>query len=180
MSRNLGQTNCYYCPGEIKLVESPRTITKEEMGGYSQFTEMIVANAECATCAAKYLAWIEIPGDTYLTRRPNDTREFSDLSFRSTFNDEPGEDDLPDVIVSRWPHRCLACDKKVPEYRSVCDKCNALVSAVGEVIDRTKAAAALLRQHPETAKQIESAVRLGADKDALKKLVEELFNTTAP
>jgi hypothetical protein len=57
----------------------------------------VVAAATCAKCGAKYLAWV----DDRAMRRPLGASHrfvgdlFFDLSFRSTFNDEPGPDDLP-------------------------------------------------------------------------------------
>lgn len=107
MSRNLCQTTCYYCSTEPKLIELPRPITKDEAFVYfDEYEGMLVANAECPLCEAKYLAWIDEsgrrPDPTYgmMFRRAGSTNEdgtpvIQDLSFRSSFNDEPGDDDLP-------------------------------------------------------------------------------------
>lgn len=86
MSRNLARTDCYFCGGHVVDVEEPREITAEDCGAYLEtYAGMTVANAECRVCGAKYLAWV--------------TTLFSwhgrDLSFRSTFNDEPGDADMP-------------------------------------------------------------------------------------
>lgn len=52
---------------------------------------MLVANATCPGCSAEYLAWMyDIPG-----RRHRKEGGIQDLSFRSTFDDEPGIPDLP-------------------------------------------------------------------------------------
>jgi hypothetical protein len=97
MSRNIGQRDCYFCPSKVILIEPPRLVTKEDTGAYqSEFEGMMVANAKCPACLAKYLAWVTgPPGSSWnnLPREENQTHV--DLSFRSTFNDEPGEDDLP-------------------------------------------------------------------------------------
>lgn len=110
MSRNLGQTHCDYCLSEVVCVEAARPITKEEAGPYfAEYEGMLVANAECPLCLAKYLAWVDEThrknrqwSDYY--RRPVglDARAMPtpvDLSFRSSFNDEPGDDDLPEYDV---------------------------------------------------------------------------------
>ena len=92
MSRNIGQTHCKYCFGDIVLVEHPRNIKKEEAGVYfGEYKGLKVANAECEICCAKYLAWMEVIG------LGADIAEWKirDLSFRSTFDDEPGPKDVP-------------------------------------------------------------------------------------
>lgn len=95
MSRNLCQTSCYFCGGVVTIVEAERALSEKDAGCYfPEFVGMIVANAECFDCEAKYLAWVrDIPG------RRHRAEPFEDLSFRSTFNDEPGLDDLPRWIV---------------------------------------------------------------------------------
>lgn len=107
MARNLGQTYCDFCnTKDIVLIEKPRPITKEDAGKYFESYEgMIIANAECSSCGTKYLAWIDertITGShkDYYNRyiRPRhiiDGELFFDLSFRSSFRDEAGDDDLP-------------------------------------------------------------------------------------
>lgn len=67
---------------------------------WDEYEGMKVANATCPMCAAKYLAWCS-ESNMHRTRyggRRLDGLEpgtFGDLSFRSSFNDEPGIDDLP-------------------------------------------------------------------------------------
>jgi hypothetical protein len=99
MSRNLCQRNCEFCPGVPTFDEKPRPITEADAGRYfPEYKGMLVANATCPLCEAKYLAWVdEAPRDTgwSVFRRPSEDEPFVDLSFRSTFNDEPGDDDLP-------------------------------------------------------------------------------------
>jgi len=101
MSRNLCSTRCYYCGFEpVRLEETPRPITSDEAFVYfEEYAGMLVANAVCPLCEAKYLAWCD--ETTRINKRwqsyhhgPTDGGYF-DLSFRSTFNDEPGPDDKP-------------------------------------------------------------------------------------
>lgn len=87
MSRNLCTNRCAYCDVDVRLEESPRLIRKDEAGCYyNEYRQMLVANAVCDACGAKYLAWYW---------RQAAGGEHDDLSFRSTFNDEPGPSDLP-------------------------------------------------------------------------------------
>jgi hypothetical protein len=105
MSRNLSRTDCYFCGDVPKLVEVPRPITAEEAGVYfAEYEGLLVANAECPRCGAKYLAWVDERGYVrpelwcgmlVAPRVPDDDIGFVDLSFRSTFNDEPGDADRP-------------------------------------------------------------------------------------
>jgi hypothetical protein len=114
MSRNLGRIDCYFCEGRVKLVGKVHPIMREECGGYfSEYDGMLVADAECSDCEAKYLAWVDestrVSGGW---NRGRDEREFVDLSFRSTFDDEAGAADMPrwEIHVVRqrarpWPYR---------------------------------------------------------------------------
>jgi len=143
MSRNLGDTFCKFCGEPVVMVEEPRAITRKEAGvyfdvrdGYS-YCNMQCANAECPVCKAKYLAWVSLKNCLGYTRHHYgdqvNERGFFDLSFRSTFNDEEGAEDRPDVIVqwervahtSPWP-RCIGCKAKMrknwdDEWK--CDEC---------------------------------------------------------
>ncbi len=107
MSRNLADTTCAGCRwGDVRLVETPRPITEAEAGCYfPEYEGMVVANAQCLLCEAKYLAWVDEA--TKLRRHGYERRPvdgpFVDLSWRSTFNDEPGADDLPAFDVDRPP-----------------------------------------------------------------------------
>lgn len=100
MSRNLGQRDCHFCPGDIKLLEAPRPIAREDCGVYfKEYDGMMVAKAHCTACLAKYIAWVS--GGMYSNRpQLEEGQTHHDLSFRSTFNDEPGEDDLPRYKVT--------------------------------------------------------------------------------
>jgi hypothetical protein len=96
VSRNLCSILCQHCPGQPALVESPRPITREEAGVYfGEYQGMLVANAECPTCLAKYLAWVgkhpQWPHEVHI----DPDLGFHDLSYRAAFNDEPAEEDLP-------------------------------------------------------------------------------------
>jgi hypothetical protein len=126
MSRNLSRTNCCFCSGRIVLEERARHITKDECGIYwDKYEGLYVSNAHCFECEAKYLAWVEERTTSYglgSRYQASVIREFGffDLSFRSTFNDEPGEDDLPkfkiEIVITRsrqpWP-TCVRCKKRV-------------------------------------------------------------------
>lgn len=110
MSRNIAEgTRCDRCHKDrvIKLVEDPRTITVEDTGSgmFDEFEGMLVAHAACWICGAKYLAWCDerprVRPNGWSARvaepvgRAYQVGGYFDLSYRSTFNDEPGEDDLP-------------------------------------------------------------------------------------
>ncbi len=145
MSRNLGEISCTFCYGKVTLDESPRPITREECAGYYDTREgygyagAIVANATCEDCKAKYLAHVDFSACTgygshsYFHKR--DDQPFFDLSHRSTFNDEPYPDDMPDEIIVRktiiaerrpWP-RCAGCGEKAlcknPKPGDYCPTC---------------------------------------------------------
>lgn len=104
MSRNLCRTDCYYCNGVVELRAEKAPITASERGPYTDYDGMSVAPAECVDCLAKYLAWVDWPSQP---RRSDYSQggPFFDLSFRSSFNDEPGPDDLPvydiEVVTTR-------------------------------------------------------------------------------
>ena len=99
MSRNIGQSTCPHCGDTPVIKELPHPITEQEAHRYYEgYKGMIVARAECPSCCAVYLAWID---ESQCTRpvyprgtHPFDGR-FVDLSYYSTFNDEPGEADGP-------------------------------------------------------------------------------------
>lgn len=110
MSRNLAQTVCYFCDGAVRLEEEGRPITKAEAGPYYEttggygFAGMVVANATCVDCEASYLAWIDQSRCDGYGAHPQTDRQglgFYDLSFRQTFNDEPGPLDMPKWLIVR-------------------------------------------------------------------------------
>ncbi len=85
MSRNLLNKRCDRCDGIVLCLEDARALRPEEGGVYYEgFKDLLFANADCVVCGAQYLAWMHL--DKY----------HHDLSYRSTFNDEPGEKDLPE------------------------------------------------------------------------------------
>ena len=93
MSRNLAMATCERCHSSVELEEAARPITEQEAGPYFEaYTGMLVANATCPRCQARYLAWV---------RAWACEASYFDLSYRSTFNDEPGPGDLPkpDLLV---------------------------------------------------------------------------------
>lgn len=122
MSRNIGSTSCEFCPGAVVCEEAPRPITRKEAGPYfEEYEGMLVADAECKDCCAKYLAWLKsAPRGYQESVRVDDSGRLLpfDLSYRSTFNDEPGEADLPkytiEVMYLRKPFpTCAECGKRI-------------------------------------------------------------------
>lgn len=102
MSRNICDTVCQHCEHEVDLVEEPRSITEDEAGPYfEEYRTMTVANAECPACKAKYLAWVHPPTKGIHAGHCYHDGLVYDLSYRSTFNDEPGEADLPEYEVEK-------------------------------------------------------------------------------
>lgn len=99
MSRNIGKTNCNRCPApRVALLEVPRLITEKDAGiHYQEFHGLYVADAECPLCGARYLAWIDWPkGPSHWHRNHcRSDGDYTDLSYRSAFNDQPGADDMP-------------------------------------------------------------------------------------
>ena len=105
MSRNLCRTTCYYCDSPVLPKEEPRLATKFDVGRYTEQYEgrLWCAAAVCPACRATYLAWYS---DTPWPREstvPECQEEIMDLSFRSSFDDEPDDADLPLYAVEkRW------------------------------------------------------------------------------
>jgi hypothetical protein len=126
MSRNLCQTNCDGCGYDgVELLEAPRPIRADECGPYfPEYEGMLVANAECVYCAAKYLAWVNETTRKnkmhyrdwrYPGKEPWDDKPFVDLSWRAAFNDEPAEEDLPEYDVK--PQRVGPYTGRLLAYR---------------------------------------------------------------
>jgi hypothetical protein len=111
MSRNLLRTDCYFCNAVPELTSEPVYISPDQAGSYySEYEGMIVADAICPACGALYLAWVDEttkkrkhPGD----RAPDEYSKFVDLSFLSTFNDEPDPYDLPVWYVNQFGKRMM-------------------------------------------------------------------------
>ena len=98
MSRNLCRTDCYFCRGEVTSIEAPRLPTESDLGRYfDMFRHLHFSHAACVDCEAKYLAW----HDNARWGSAPIQLALTDLSFRSTFNDEPGDDDLPKWKIGR-------------------------------------------------------------------------------
>lgn len=102
MSRNLGDTCCEICHDTVELCGETHPITREEAGPYfDEYDGMLVADAVCTRCDAKYLAWVK---RKKWSRAADDTRPFEDLSFRKAFNDEPATEDLPSPEMLKTIH----------------------------------------------------------------------------
>ena len=99
MSRNIGIAECDRCGVTPVLSERPRKITrKDACKFYEEFEGLIVAHAVCPQCGARYLAWVnekKRKRKSFSPRAPIKGVGFFDLSYRSTFNEEPGPKDLP-------------------------------------------------------------------------------------
>lgn len=84
------------------MTEEPRLITKQDCHNYfDEYKGMTVAFAECPACLARYLAWVKPPPNKQFSREIDSDQKFYDLSFRTSFNDEPGERDLPVYDVKK-------------------------------------------------------------------------------
>jgi hypothetical protein len=120
MSTNLGRTDCRFCNGEVLLDEDRRTLSSRECTLVPRHLHhALVANATCARCEAKYVAWLETnmyAADFRDCPPRTATNFFRDLSHRTTMSDEPEELDLPmyviDFVRRTWP-TCLACGKRI-------------------------------------------------------------------
>jgi hypothetical protein len=129
MSRNLCQIDCEFCKGVVTLDEPARPITKAETGSYfPEYGGMLVANATCRLCKAKYLAWVdERPSGKSWARHTEDDNKlgFHDLSFREAFNDEPANADMPEFKIETvkvrvpWPK----CECGGNQHYGTCLKC---------------------------------------------------------
>ena len=122
VSANLLRTSCYYCPSDVVLVEAPWVMTPEKNSRGPQYLGMRFANAECPACLAQYLAWC----DPHEGHPRIDGVDFYDLSFRSSFNDEPDDRDLPRYVVERQLVRVGPfTDAAYMELGALCPTCNA-------------------------------------------------------
>lgn len=89
------------------MIESVRLITEAETGGcFLEYAGMLVAHAQCEDCEAPYLAWVlgnnRGSGPENYDKAEHIVR---DLSYRSTFDDEPGPEDFPKYAIRRDPVR---------------------------------------------------------------------------
>ena len=151
MARNLAGTDCDRCGFTPKLIEEPRLITKAEAGVYfDEYEGMVVANADCPECGAKYLAWVDDSQASWRSdpkytsmmfqlepSKPQDGLSFIDLSFRSSFNDEPGDGDLPDwetpVIIRLKPD--VACKVRELLRETNCADLNEAALVIDKAIE---------------------------------------------
>lgn len=124
MSRNLCQTECDRCGHEpVRLEEPPRIIGEADAGRYAneyRRNGLMVANATCPVCDAQYLAWVtsaEGYGARDMDRALARGIGYFDLSYRSTFNDEPGEQDLPKPSALVWLDRLVCLGQWDQEMR---------------------------------------------------------------
>lgn len=136
MSRNLGSRECYFCGlEEVGCIEEARQITAKDCGCYfEEYAGLLVANADCGNCGAKYLAWVDDSATRYARKygirqaAPEEDfgARFFDLSFRSTFDDEYGIEDLPTVheyrigaLLARFVPSRFCLDEKRYHERKV-------------------------------------------------------------
>lgn len=111
MSRNLLSTICYFCNGPVVLEQTPHIVSPDECGPYfEEYQGMRVANARCKDCCALYLAWVTPPPGHGPIQYEG---THYDLSFRSTFDDEPGLADLPKFVIERKAVRVGLFDPRI-------------------------------------------------------------------
>jgi len=93
MSKNLGRADCEVCGSKVEITGIPYA----RGDNLPEYEGMHVADADCTVCGAKYTAWIGPLSDDKHGFDFDDFQKhgFWDLSYRSTFNDEPGEGDAP-------------------------------------------------------------------------------------
>lgn len=105
MSRNLSRSTCYFCGSKVVLDEDHRPIEERDCGAhyYDKYRGMLVAKATCPLCETSYLAWLD--GRTGIT---------PDLSFRSTFDDEPG---AKDIHITRAEMKLLCLKRVIRQLR---------------------------------------------------------------
>jgi hypothetical protein len=156
VSRNLCHTTCRHCGHELTLDEGPRLITVEDTGEHfiGTYLGMVVANASCPLCCAKYLAWLDGTNRTshaYPSPIVIDGKyDVCDLSYRSTFNDEPGDDDMPAF-------------EPVAEMRRLREENAALRAAVGELVEHLQESAEASKALVGTVERIQTDHRAERD-----------------
>lgn len=120
MSRNLCRVDCARCESRVKISGPLYRLPSDH---FSQ-PHLLVADAECSVCAARFTAWIGHTEDRNVRVGDLDMIEangFYDLSYRANFNDEPEGCDLPrSDEPSRMPTFPLH-----PAYRLVRGICEA-------------------------------------------------------
>lgn len=156
MSRNLCDTDCDQCDGVVVKTSPNRKATTADVGDYfKDYHGMLVADAECSECGAKYLAWVDIRGSEHHRKYAGhyaydryDHDGFNDLSYRAAFNDEPDDADLPTrypwrhfarAMALAWFYLAKAKGPPHAEYESDCDpECGIYGSDCGHVYRVTR------------------------------------------
>lgn len=95
MSRNCGTAGCYACDGRLRVDGAAQSFTalfpassmRGEYGGHD-FVPLV-----CEDCEAKFLGWVT--RNTGAGEAEDGGITWYDVSWRSSFNDEPGPDDIP-------------------------------------------------------------------------------------
>jgi len=182
MSRNLGQTDCDRCRGIVAITGERHHITREEAHVYfDEFEGLVVADADCTKCGAKYIAWVDgrprtRPVGVYGVdlAQEKGAGEFFDLSYRATFNDEASSEDLPPIpaaVESRKDNTMTlgeACQKVFdahareficPDCAGVPEKCN-LCAAIENLVAVSQAYACD-RVYPKIGRNEFLTARLG-------------------
>lgn len=74
-STKIDQTDCVFCEGEVVRCEKGRLITLKEASSdalYNKIKALVVADAMCVTCHAKYIGWIDVRAVVDGLSRPYD------------------------------------------------------------------------------------------------------------
>lgn len=101
MSRNISGTECEQCDVKESVAITGQLFFYEERfqdmpeSWMQHFKGTVMADATCQYCDTKYIAWIKPSPNYHGYRETENDRGFYDLSYRSSFNDEPGKDDIP-------------------------------------------------------------------------------------
>jgi len=136
MSRNLLRTDCYYCPSPKVELVGPEAPFVAHFPAFHEdyqreYASLRLRDAECPVCGAQYVAWMNWPGRSLHHEHALAEAGYCDLSFRSTFDDEPGPADLPvwKVVEERSLHwvspwkGCGYADGTKDEHHKDCHSC---------------------------------------------------------
>lgn len=134
MSRNILDTSCKICHRDVVLCGEQHAITRDEAGVYfDEYMSMVVADAVCKYCDAKYLAWVvSRPGARY----PSSGDPFYDLSFRKSFNDEPAPEDLPTELMLQRVHLEQVAARAALAIAEIRDLANDLAIPLEEALSK--------------------------------------------
>lgn len=101
MNRNIGRSSCDCGSPALVFDGPPHPITEAEANGYySDYVGLTVRDAHCPLCLAQYLAWLRPWTSTYASEQG-----VYDLSYRSSFDDDPGPSDAPVYRIEWQPRR---------------------------------------------------------------------------